>query len=570
MVSPNSLQLPKDVDFFIPVLRSLSDGNKKTVSEIYQDVIKDMNLDQDVLNVESNQKGKPMVKYKMEWALTHLRNKGLIQNPGRTMRQITDYGLKIFNTGMTPQEISNLEEGDISVMDTTPTIESTFFNYLESLGLDFSTETIENFLLSLKAKQFLILCGGTGTGKTCMAKAYGEFISHQEPKTIDFEVKVGKSAKNKGFTLFRDVFFNNMPPSANKYSGSYQYIIGGVEARSNVSMAPRLAFDVEDPRTELVRKKLIEIGKESKKTTLTLVIPADDDSKNYLIVPVGSNWTDNRQVLGYRNAITGTYSHTPSLDFMIRANAHGAYPYLLILDEMNLSHVERYFSDVISSMESEEPILLDSAGDDSIPDSVSLDENLFIAGTVNMDETTYMFSPKVLDRANVLEFEPISISSYVSPDNGKAAPQGDVEFLQDCMRGLECRTMNGKEIVDAMLADDGNKDVIASIVKDLDSIQVIMSKMKLPFGFRTFDEVMRFMYVAWTYEGRGAFTNWKRYFDAQVKQKVLPKIHGNSSITIPLKELQTFCAENGYPRSASKLEKMDAVLSSQRYVSFNC
>lgn len=529
-----------------------------------------MNLDKDVLSVESNQKGKSMVKYKMEWALTHLKNKKLVQIPERSMRQITEYGLEILNSGMSAQEISDLEEKDESTIDTVPAMECTFFEYLESLGLCFSAETVEDFLLSLKAKQFLILSGGTGTGKTRLAKAYGEFISHTEAKGIDFEVTIGKGGDNNGFTLSRDVFFNNLPTSANKYSGSYNFMIEGIEGKSKIELTPRFWFDKSDPNVELAKKKLDELGKTQKKAKLSIRMPTDSESKNFLVVPVGSNWTDNRQVLGYRNAITGTYSHTPSLDFMIRANAHGAYPYLLILDEMNLSHVERYFSDVISSMESKEPMLLDSAGDDSIPDSVSLDENLFIAGTVNMDETTHMFSPKVLDRANVLEFEPISISSYVSPDNGKAAPQGDVEFLQDCMRGLECRTMNGKEIVDAMLEDDGNKDVIASIVKDLDSIQVIMSKMKLPFGFRTFDEVMRFMYVAWTYEGRGTFTNWKRYFDAQVKQKVLPKIHGNSSITVPLKELQTFCAGNGYPRSASKLEKMDAVLSSQRYVSFNC
>ncbi len=445
----------------------------------------------------------------------------------------------------------------------------TFFEYLERLGLDFSTETVEDFLLSLKAKQFLILSGGTGTGKTCLAKSYGEFISHSEPKVIDFEVTVGKSA-DKGFTLDKDVFFDNLPPSARKYSGFYRFKVGEVEAECRIELSPRFWYNNLDPDTRLAKKELREIGKTQEKTTLSLIIPADTDQKNYLVVPVGSDWTDNRHVLGYRNAITGTYAHTPSLDFIVRSNAHGAYPYLLILDEMNLSHVERYFSDIISSMESKEPVLLDSAGDSSLPGSISLAENLFIAGTVNMDETTNIFSPKVLDRANVLEFDPISISDYVSSGGADAGPQGDVEFLQDCMKGLECRTMNGKDIIEAMLADGGNKEIADSIVKDLDSIQAIMSDMKLSFGFRTFDEVMRFMHAAWTYEGRGTFANWKRYFDAQVKQKVLPKIHGNSSITVPLKELRSFCNKNGYPRSASKLEKMESVLGSQRYVSFNC
>ncbi len=444
----------------------------------------------------------------------------------------------------------------------------TFFEYLEKLGLDFNTEAVEDFLLSLKAKQFLILSGGTGTGKTRLAKAYGEFISNPESRKIAFRVGLGKSATD-GFTLSTSTFFDSLPSSANKYSGLYRFKIGNVEADCEIELAPRFWYSSDDPDVKLAKDEVVEMGKTQKNGKLYLIIPANTDSeKKYIVVPVGSDWSSNRQILGYRNAITEKYTHTPPLDFILRSNEHEAYPYLLILDEMNLSHAERYFADVLSSMESKEPILLDSAGD--APSSVYIGDNLFIIGTVNMDETTHMLSPKILDRANVLEFEPTSIMSYVSSGNKQIGPRGDVEFLQDCMSGIGCRMMNGKEIITAMLKEKSNKDILDSIVKDLDSIQAIMSKMKLPFGFRTFDEVMRFMYVAWTYEGRGAFTNWKRYFDAQIKQKVLPKIHGNSSITVPLKELQTFCAGNGYPRSASKLEKMEAVLSSQRYVSFNC
>ena len=191
-------------------------------------------------------------------------------------------------------------------------------------------------------------------------------------------------------------------------------------------------------------------------------------------------------------------------------------------------------------------------------------------GTVNMDETTYTFSPKVLDRANVLEFEPASVSDYLSSDIRDYEPTGDVDFLQDCLKGTECREISAKEILDEICAVDGNTVFKDSIVSDLDSIQGIMSSMKLPFGFRTLDEVMRFMYVAWIYEGRGEFVNWKRYFDSQIKQKILPKIHGNSSISTPLRELGKLCADGGYNRSAAKIQKMSAVLESQRYVSFNC
>ena len=58
--------------------------------------------------------------------------------------------------------------------------------------------------------------------------------------------------------------------------------------------------------------------------------------------------------------------------------------------------------------------------------------------------------------------------------------------------------------------------------------------------------------------------------DSQIRQKILPKIHGNSAISIPLKDLQAFCASHGYPKSAKRLEKMVNTLETQRYVSFNC
>src|SRR5690606_24433993 len=81
-------------------------------------------------------------------------------------------------------------------------------------------------------------------------------------------------------------------------------------------------------------------------------------------------------------------------------------PYFLILDEMNLSHVERYFADFLSVMESKDFIKLHSSEVDinQVPSKIEWPINLFIIGTVNIDETTYMFSPKVLDRANVIEF----------------------------------------------------------------------------------------------------------------------------------------------------------------------
>lgn len=136
------------------------------------------------------------------------------------------------------------------------------------------------------------------------------------------------------------------------------------------------------------------------------------------MIPVGADWTNREPLLGFPNALQpGRYVKPDSgaLELILNALANPGIPHFLILDEMNMSHVERYYADFLSAMESAgrqiylHPDTLewkdkDGNWNDGVPSTVVLPKNLFIIGTVNIDETTYMFSPKVLDRAQVIEF----------------------------------------------------------------------------------------------------------------------------------------------------------------------
>lgn len=466
-----------------------------------------------------------------------------------------------------PELVSALSEIELEPAEEgTESHSESFFDFLESRGLMFGTEAVENFLLSIKAKQFAILSGGTGTGKTKLAQAYGEFISgNGHVREMRTQVTLGKVTENNGFTLSREDFFSVFPEAA-QGDGHYRYRIGDCEGTGEIKMTPRFWFPRDEHRAELM-SRLEKMKKDGDKAELVLRGPGSgSDGKRYEIVPVGSNWTDNRHILGYRNAISGGYVRTPSLDLMLAADGDRAHTYMLVLDEMNLSHVERYLSDIISCMESGESVKLDSDG--SIPGSLALGDNLIVIGTVNMDETTYTFSPKVLDRANVLEFDAASVGDYLSGSGISYSPSGAVDYLQDSTAGLECRRMNARDIV-AEMRESVPDTAIDGMVRDLEEVQARMSGMRLPFAYRTLDEVMRFMYVAWSYTGRDDFHDWKRYLDAQIRQKILPKIHGNSSILPDLRAFRDMCAREGYARSEERLSHMVSVLESQRYVSFN-
>lgn len=558
--------VPSIKSLTLPVLSVLGDRESHFVDDIVDEVIAKMNLNPAVKEiVSSSASNKSQIKYNIEWALDNLKNKGLVESPIVKQRKITNLGIRVLNEGIDINSLNSIQMSSSSVKSDV----GSFFDLLESQGILMDTSLVEDFLLSLKSKQFMILSGGTGTGKTKIAQLYGQFISHSVGEltdNLDFDVTITDKFKtNRGFTLNGETIKSLLPNGKDPLDGQYMFSLLGYEGIAKIDMTPRIWFEPKaEYWTDLV-DKVNEVSKTSKKAILTLRHCAKNKSGNYEIVPVGSNWMDARHILGYRNAISGDYIKTQSLNVILSSNSNCDVPYFLILDEMNLSHVERYFSDIISAMESHEPISLDSSDIEDVPDFITLGDNLFIIGTVNMDETTYSFSPKVLDRANVIEFEPSSISDYCSKLSKGYNPRGNVEFLQNCMEGIECREMKAPDVLDKI-----GHDFSESFVRDLDKIQSIMKQMNFSFGFRTVDEICRFMYVAWIYEGKESFNNWKRYFDSQIRQRILPKIHGNSSILNHLKELQLFCNEQGYFRSAIRLKKMTDTLETQRYVSFNC
>jgi len=218
-----------------------------------------------------------------------------------------------------------------------------------------------------------------------------------------------------------------------------------------------------------------------------------DGDKHLQTVAVQPGWYDPSPLLGYINPLRSeTYMTTPFLDFLLQAIDNPREPYVVVLDEMNLSRPEQYFSPFLSAMETGASIDLHREGDilDGIPASIPYPNNLVIIGTVNMDETTHGLSDKVLDRAFTLEFWDIDLMSY--PRWGQ--------------RGLKSGSENkAREILIALME--------------------ALRPARLHFGWRVVDDVLDFLKIM----EQSSSQDIKTTLDSVIYARILPKLRGDDT-----------------------------------------
>lgn len=259
------------------------------------------------------------------------------------------------------------------------------------------------------------------------------------------------------------------------------------------------------------------------------------NESQYKIIPVGADWTNREPILGYPNALNPAEYIKPdngALDLIIQAGENPDFPHFLILDEMNLSHVERYFADFLSLMESEEDISLypTESVENGVPKRLKFPPNLFIIGTVNIDETTHMFSPKVLDRANTIEFR-------IDEDNMST-------FLSEIKPiKMEDLKSEGAGMASSFLKMASRNSVAPDIPMDVQSTLLdFFSELKkagAEFGYRTASEIHRLIHNLGVLDTN--LTSDEK-IDVAIMQKLLPKLHGSRRKLCPVLEtLASLC-----------------------------
>jgi hypothetical protein len=214
----------------------------------------------------------------------------------------------------------------------------------------------------------------------------------------------------------------------------------------------------------------------------------------------------------------------PFLEAVLLATAHRHSPVFVVLDEMNLARVEYYFSDVLSCIETGEVLQLHTHGvplegsnGTAVPSALPMPPNLYIAGTVNVDETTNPISDKVLDRAIVIDMSKVDLPGFLAT--------------------LEAR-------------EPALKDARAACEKYLVAAQEIMAAHSLGFGYRVAEEAVR--YHAFNASHLG--TDETSVTDDLMVQKVLVKLRGGDRQRELLKGLDKALA--GLPRSQSFIAKL--------------
>ena len=471
-----------------------------------------------------------------------------------------------------PQPGYVADRDDSSSTNGTPKVKSggfgTLTRSLRNEGLLFSPELVANYILALQTKRFAILTGISGTGKTRIAKAVAQHFEHVEKRRVaqmPEEDAVGMEVKPSYIKFSRFVLpmaisaqlnietttgHSSGPELGVRYPRGYAklrtYLAAGKHPilhfkgdsrewfRSTFKVGDQFWLRVHAGETDDLGE--LEIG-----LSETEVVEQRGD--NYVVIPVRPDWVDNRGLLGYLNPLTDEYSTTPFLNLLLRAReeeeraetaGETPHPFFVILDEMNLARVEHYFSDFLSALESGEDIPLhenetiesgESESSPQIPKRLKVPGNVLFTGTVNVDETTYMFSPKVLDRAFTIEFDQVDLEGFTKGENSDDTSGLNLDGEQASLDLLPSSSPDGndwrpsrEDWVKFSEDSDGHQQALLKL-------HGLLETQHRHFGYRVANEIARFVNLA-REQAADADAAGDAAFDLALLQKVLPKFHG--------------------------------------------
>ena len=230
--------------------------------------------------------------------------------------------------------------------------------------------------------------------------------------------------------------------------------------------------------------------------------------KNFEMVQVKPNWHDSSELIGYVSRVSGKAEFVAGdfLKFVAKAWEDQDTPYFICLDEMNLAPVEQYFAEYLSVVESRkcgedgvvttDPILkkedaewyfnltAEITSDDKVrtrfnEDGISIPQNLIVVGTVNMDETTFSFSRKVLDRAMTIEMNEVDLHGGLTKRHESIGKLGNAELVGSAVEGVDVY--------------DDNTDVCDTALDYLQKVNDVLEGTPFKIAYRTRNEFLLYV-----------------------------------------------------------------------------
>lgn len=253
---------------------------------------------------------------------------------------------------------------------------------------------------------------------------------------------------------------------------------------------------------------------------------ATTENKQFNMISVRPDWNDGTELRGYKNLNDDFIDG--SLTKIIKEASkpeNKNKPYFACLDEMNLARVEYYLSDYLSIIESRKKV-----GQDIITDSeLQIPDNIYLIGTVNMDDTTFTFSRKVLDRANTIEFSDVNLENLF-----EEITEEEITPIKVDNRFLKTTYLKTMDI------EEEYREYAKEINKKIIEINNILKQSQKQFAYRVRDEILFYMIE----NKKSELLNEDVAFDYQIMQKILPAITGSEqSIAQVLIDLFNFTCE---------------------------
>ena len=337
---------------------------------------------------------------------------------------------------------------------------------------------------------------------------------------------------------------------------------------------------------------------------------------NYEMISVHPNWHDSTELLGYVTRVSGNpeYIVTDFLKFIAKAWFYEGIPFFLCLDEMNLAPVEQYFAEYLSVVESRklrnnkivtDPIVpplttWDKADQKTLVSDqilkelfhefwnnegwnnstiaarieelkeqfkntgISIPQNLIVMGTVNMDETTYSFSRKVLDRAMTIEMNHVDLNSGLSKAQDNITPITAKALLPEVVEGYDVY--------------EQNPEICKSIIKYLQQVNEKLEDSPFKIAYRTRNEFLIYVLANLPYQGKETQEQCiTRALDEITCMKILSRIEGDKNkvgtvlddlYTIIQKRIETSGINSEKSISLDKIRRMKKKLETAYYCDF--